>query len=444
MKGGGWRRGKWRNWAGTTVCRPAKLLYPESEEEIIALVRHCHANSIPLKVVGTGHSYNEIFHTDGYLVSLARFNRIEHVDPDTGFVRFQAGLRTVSLNRRIGRWGLALGNLGTNIFDAFVGACSTGYHGSGVGYRIQSDIIEWIELVDGTGEKVRIDRSHDDFHAVAVGLGAFGVVLRVCIRCEPAFNLEITERPCTLAELKDSLEALKAGNEHFKVLWIPHTERYVVWTGNRTRRAEASAWGKWKKFFLYGILVNNFFHELLLGLAVRWRSLVPRINRLMARILHGDTQIAVLGSKWAFMLPHVLKQEAMEYAIPDSDALACLDELQRRIREGGFHVDTCIEIRFVRDDGFWLSPAYGRPSCYIGTKVHFPFRMRPAYRAYFREFEAVMRSYSGRPHWGKDFEVRPGDLQDCYPRWDEYWGLVDRYDPRHIFQNAFLKRLRPS
>ena len=370
-----WRRRKRRwNWARTASCCPREVRFPESEEEIVRLVRHCYENAIPLKVVGAGHSYNDLAScdTDGYLVSLKKFNKLEHVDTEAKVVTFQGGLRTASLNRKIFRRGLALQNLGTNVFDSFAGACSTGYHGSGTDYRIQSDRIEWLEIVNGRGEKVRVERSDPDFPAVGVGLGAFGIVIRMAVRCGAAFNMEVAEWPCAREELDRSLERIKAVNEHCKVLWIPHTETYVLWTGNRTRCTEDPVWVKWKRFVFHGVFINNLVHGLLLSFAVRRRSRVPRINRVMARILHGAGNMTVLGCKWVFMLPHVVRQDAIEYAVPEEHALACLGELDRRIREKGYWVDTCVEVRFVRDDGFWLSPAYRRRSCYIGTKIHFP------------------------------------------------------------------------
>ncbi|OQW92028.1 MAG: hypothetical protein BWK78_02855, partial [Thiotrichaceae bacterium IS1] len=95
-------------------------------------------------------------------------------------------------------------------------------------------------------------------------------------------------------------------------------------------------------------------------------------------------------------------------------------------------------------DSFWLGPSYQRSSCYIGTKIHFPYGRTPEYIDYFKMVESLMLSYKGRPHWGKQFNIPTKYFTSVYPKWDDFWTLVDKYDPKGIFQNAFLKRIRNS
>jgi len=43
--------------------------------------------------------------------------------------------------------------------------------------------------------------------------------------------------------------------------------------------------------------------------------------------------------------------------------------LRNLIEQNGFKVHFPVEIRFVKGDDIWLSPAYGGDKCYIGKAV---------------------------------------------------------------------------
>lgn len=434
----------WSNWARTSVCRPKEIIYPESEEEIVDLVRICYENETPLRIVGAGHSYNDIFcpGETGILISLKKFNALEKVDKKAATATFQAGMRIPRLIRLLKPLGLSLSNLGTNVFDNVAGACAAGYHGSGMAYRIFADHLLSFEIITPSGEKLTITRGDERFDAYAINLGMLGIVVRLTLQCEPFFNLKVVERKMSLEAIEASFEKLLADNDHFKFIWIPHTDIFMVWLGNRSEAEPASGFKKLMTYFVTGVLINNIFHELLLFAASFRRSLVPRINRLMARLLVPENNRSIWESHWGFFLPHLLKQDVVEYAVDIKDTFASFKALMAMIEAKKIFVDTPIEVRFVKKDGYWMSPAYGRDSCYIGTKIHFPFGKRPPYFRYFSEVDRVMLRFGGRPHWGKQFRIKSEDFRANYEKWDNFWNLVDREDPKGILTNGFIRRLR--
>jgi len=50
----------WTNWAGTYSCRPSRIVWPSSEDEIVAIVREARERGEKLKVIGSGHSFTDI------------------------------------------------------------------------------------------------------------------------------------------------------------------------------------------------------------------------------------------------------------------------------------------------------------------------------------------------------------------------------------------------
>ncbi len=435
------------NWARTSLCTPKEIYYPKSEEEIISLVKRCDEEHTPLKVVGAKHSYNDIFCAGdgGINISLKKFKSIVNVNHQKQTVKVQAGIRIPELIKILKANRLSIKNLGTNVFDNIAGACSTGYHGSGITHGIfASDVLEF-DIITPKGEKKTIKNSDKAFDIYAVGLGMLGVITHITLQCEPFYKLEVVEKQMAFEEIEAQFETLLAENDHFKFIWIPHTQDFMVWLANRTDKEESSAFKKWMTYGFIGVIVNNFFHELLLFGASFKRSLVPSINRLISKILlpkKGDVAHAVYESHWAFFLPHVLKQDVVEYAFKIEETFDVFRELIEMIEQTGIYVDTPIEVRFVKKDSYWMSPTQGEDVCFIGTKIHFPLRRQPEYHRYFTEVDTILLKHSGRPHWGKQFRITTEDFKKNYKKWDDFWSFVDKEDPKGLFSNAFSKRLR--
>jgi len=438
---------KLKNWARTALCTSKEIHYPTNQEDIISLVKSCNENSTPLKVVGAKHSYNDIFCAgkDGINISLKEFNAIMEVDEENHTVKMEAGIRIPRLIKLLKPHNLSLKNLGTNVFDSIAGACSTGYHGSGIEYGIfTSDVLEF-EVITPLGEKKVIKNSDDAFNIYAVGLGMLGIITHVTLQCEPFYKLEVIEKKMRFEEIEAQFDSLLAENDHFKFIWIPHTKEFMVWLGNRTDKSESSFFKKWMTYGFTGVMLNNFLHELLLFGASFKRSLVPSINRFMSRLLlpkEGEVVQSVYASHWAFFLPHVLKQDVVEYAFKIEETFEVFRELIDMVEITGIYVDTPIEVRFVKKDDFWLSPTQGEDVCFIGTKIHFPLRRQPEYIRYFTEVDKILLRHSGRPHWGKQFRITTEDFKKNYKKWDDFWEYVDKEDPKGLFSNAFSKRLR--
>ncbi len=436
-----------KNWARTTFCKPKDIIYPQSEEEIIDLVRICNENETKIKVVGKAHSYNDIFCAgeNGVIVSLRKFNQIEHVDTKNHTVTVQAGIDIPTLIKKLKPYNLSPRNLGTNVFDNIAGACSTGYHGSGMEFGIfVSDILS-MEVITPTGEKRLIDREDEAFKAYAVGLGMLGIIIRVTLQCEPAYRLEVIEKRMSLEEIEAQFDRLLAEYRHFKFIWIPHTDHFMVWLANKTQKPESPLWKKIYSYGVIGVVVNNFLHELLLFGASFKRAWVPKINRFMSRMLlpkEGMEARSVYTAHWAFFLPHVLKQDVVEYAFDIRETFAVFREMIEMIETKKIYVDTPIEVRFVRKDDYWMSPTQGEDVCFIGTKIHFPFRRQPEYFRYFSFVDQILLRHRGRPHWGKQFRITVEDFKKNYPNWEKFWAFVDAEDPKGLFQNDFARRLR--
>ena len=156
-------------------------------------------------------------------------------------------------------------------------------------------------------------------------------------------------------------------------------------------------------------------HAGLLYLSSLRPSFVRSINKWLSRYFLKPKGSLVGWGNDIFYLPHLLKQDAVEYAIPMDKTQAFLMDLQQLVNDGKFQVQFPIEVRFVKQDNFWLSPAYQQDMCYVGTKSHLLPGQSRHYDAYFKAVSDLVEQYKGRPHWGKQLYSSTDYLQQVFP-----------------------------
>ena len=141
-------------------------------------------------------------------------------------------------------------------------------------------------------------------------------------------------------------------------------------------------------------------------------------------------------------LAHVpIHRHVDEWAIPVENVEPAMVALKHMVASKGMHVHYPVEVRFVKGDDIWCSPAYGRDTAYIGIIMFKPYGFNVPYRAYFDEFEHIMAQLGGRPHWAKDFRFNGADMANAYPMWKSFQRLVHLLDPHGVFCNEWAQRV---
>ena len=95
---------------GLTLFReqPLAVLLPDSEEQVVAILRLCHAARVPVvaRGAGTGLSGGARPDRHGVVLSLAKFNRILGIDPLTRTAVVQPGVRNLAISEAAAAYGL--------------------------------------------------------------------------------------------------------------------------------------------------------------------------------------------------------------------------------------------------------------------------------------------------------------------------------------------------
>ena len=425
----------WSNWAGDQACEPALIERPTTREELSAAISRAADAGRSVRVAGTGHSFSDIALTDGVMLRLERLNRILDLDRSSGLVRVEAGIGLHELNPALDAEGLAMENLGDIDRQELGGAISTATHGTGARYRNISAQVEALELVlaDGTTLECSTDSDREAWLAARAGLGALGAIYSMTLRCVPAFTIRRVDSPRPLDETLDRIDQLADGCDHFEFYVFPHTDVALCRESERVdgppkprgRTAE----------YLQEVVFENYAVDLLSRIGRRFPSRIPSLSRLVARRLSRSTKVD--RSYRVFASQRRVRFTEMEYAIPRANAADAVRRVLAMIPSEGIEVGFPIEVRFVAPDDAYLSPSHERPTCYIA--VHMYRGME--WERYFREVEAIMDDYGGRPHWGKRHFQSAVKLAPRYPRWAEFRAVRDRLDPERRFRNAYTDRV---
>lgn len=429
--------GVWQNWGRTERVRPQYVEYPSTIEAVRRSVRAAATRGRAIKAVGAGHSFSGIAVAPGTLLELTALTGIVAVDRERGRVRLLAGTRLHRIPALLAPHGLAMENLGDIDRQSIAGAISTGTHGTGARFGGIAAQVVGATLVTADGELLVIDEDHEPelLPAVALGLGALGILVDVTIQCVPAFTLSALERPEPLDDVVDALRARADAVDHFEFYWFPHSDVALTKTNARLPADAATAPLSPVTRFVDDVLLGNVVHQLACSAGRAVPAAVPPINRLSARVW-GDRSFSDASHR-VFATTRGVRFREMEYAVPVEKLAAAFRDVQRVIAENGWRIDFPVEVRVAAADDRWLSTASGRASGYLA--VHRYWRADPT--AYFAAVEEVMLAHDGRPHWGKMHTQDVAALRARYPRFDDFVALRDRLDPDRAFRNPYLTRV---
>ncbi|GAA2425829.1 D-arabinono-1,4-lactone oxidase [Streptomyces glaucus] len=403
------------NWAGNITYTAKEVHRPHSLDALRALV----ADSARVRVLGSGHSFNEIADpgADGALLSLAALPPRIDVDATARTVRVGGGVRYAELARRVHEHGLALPNMASLPHISVAGSVATGTHGSGVGNGSLASAVREVELVTADGSTVVIGRGDPRFGGAVTSLGALGVVTALTLDLEPAFEVEqhlFTELP--LQGLDFETVAASAYSVSLFTDWRAPGFRQV-WLKRRTDQPlPGFPWAAPATEKLHpvpGMPAVNCTEQF--GVPGPWHERLPHF-----RAEFTPSSGAELQSEYLMPRPYAL------------DALHALDAIRATVAPV---LQTC-EVRTVAADEQWLSPAYGRDT----VAVHFTWvEDTAAVLPVVRRVEEALAGFEARPHWGKVFTAPAAELWKRYPRLGDFRALARELDPRGKFANAFVR-----
>ncbi|GGR47434.1 L-gulonolactone oxidase [Nocardioides luteus] len=427
----------WQNWAGTARADPARVVAPASTEAVVAAVKEASRDRLKVRMIGSGHSFTGAAVAPGVQLVPDRLDGVHSVDRESGLVTVDAGIPLHRLNPILAGHELAMEILGDIDRQTLAGAISTGTHGSGAAFGNISTQVRGLELVLADGSVVQCSATErpELFEAARVSFGALGVITKVTLQCVPLYALHAVDAAAPLDEVLDGVDDLVAANDHFEFFWFPHTTTALARRFNRLPGdTELRPMSRLVQT-LDDRIVTNVGFEAMLRVGTRFPRLVPGITRFVTK--------AISARDFTDLAPNVFASERNvrfregEYFVPRDALVPALRELKRWVDTHDEPVSFPFEVRFVRHDDIWLSPAYERDSAVVAFHQYH----RMPHERWFSVCEDVLGAAGGRPHWGKMHRLDASALREVYPRFDDFVALRDRLDPTGIFANPYLDRL---
>ncbi|MGH3153087.1 MAG: FAD-binding protein [Streptosporangiaceae bacterium] len=410
------------NWAGNIAFTAPDFARPATLGELQSVV----ARAARVRVLGTGHSFNDMADSPGTQVSLSALPASLETDSAASVVRVPAGLTYAQLATGLDARGLALRNLASLPHISVGGACATATHGSGPANQNLAAAVTALTLVTADGDLLELARGDDGFEGAVVHLGALGVVVSLTLDVVPSFTVaQRVYENLPLQTLDDHFAALMSAGYSVSLFTDWRAPRLnQVWIKQRLPAPDAPL-----------VTQESWFTA---TPASGPRHPVPGMSP------DACTQQLGVPGPWYARLPHFRPdfppsaghELQSEYLLPAARAVPALHALSQ-IRDDVAAVLQISELRMVAADPLWLS------SCYQQDSVAIHFTWIPDTAAVLPVVTLVERqlaAFAPRPHWGKVFTTPAETLRSAYLRLPAFDGLARRLDPTAKFRNAYTER----
>ncbi|WP_243074402.1 FAD-binding protein [Microbacterium sp. SS28] len=408
-----------RNWAGTYEYAAPRIVTASTVEDVQRIVRE----GGPVHALGTRHSFTDLPDTAGTLIDVSGLVGDIVIDEDARTATVAAGTRYGIVAQALDERGWALHNMGSLPHISVAGATATATHGSGDGNGVLTTAVRGIRYVGADGEVHDVQRGEPDFAALAVGVGAFGIIVALTLDIEPSYRArqDIYAGVSWDAALADLAALTGAGySVSLFTRWDPETIE-AVWVKTRLAADDDA---------VPDTLLDGH------------RATGPD-----SPLGSGDniTEVGGVPGPWMLRLPHFRldsepsfgEEIQTEYFVPREHGAAALDAVRALGDSIRPHL-VVSEIRTAVRDELWLSGAYQQDIVII----HFTWFDRPdEVGELLPVIEAALAPFRARPHWGKVHGFTADEIARVHPRLADARAVFERLDPEGRFSNAHLERL---
>lgn len=421
---------------------PAKLFRPTCEAEIVRAVNWAVARGLRVKAIGALHSLIPLPATEGACLVLDEYDEV--LDVTGHLVTVQSGMRLGQLNEHLADRGLALPTLGTIAQQSVAGAISTGTHGGSLHRASLSGYVQAMRIVRADGSVIEVDRDRDElFDAVAISLGALGIISTVTFRCVPAFSLQTEVRSFAMPDFLHRFDEIHRQHQYADMRYSPICDRVHAALMNPTL-APLSENGGWQPMptnqlaQALGDRVNKLAQRLFQTHRVNWLQKwgFERYDRTVYATPYGrsDFVLTHFDATSTDLLAneerhHLEPVGDMEVAVDCDRAPAALAALRDYFQTTRQFPAMHVHIRTQAAEPFWLSPTCGHPICWI------EFWEYPRTGKFLRTMTDLLAPFNPRGHWGKQLPTAP---EGQYAKWTEFQALRQQWDPQGTFANAYL------
>jgi hypothetical protein len=461
----------WSNWSGQVMAIPKEIFHPESLDEIIQIVKDSKKFNYHIRCIGSSHSYSPLCETNEYMIQLDKLTNVELgpiLDSNkygrlNHTIRIQAGTLINKIDAFLDQNNLVIGS--NVVFDTavFVGVVSTGCHGTGLGYKIISDNIYQIRIVNSDGELITFtdgETESDIFNAVKTNLGLFGITYDILFRVEQNTNVHQvnTFTPYDQIITPTQMKNFLTQNEWFEMYWFPFSDQ--VFTKYSNRVSDSLSWWQLVKInIVYDI--QTFISAVFTTGAIIVFEWVPKLVYIAGLhrffFLFTSNQVQPLRNSVHYQkyIDYTPKSFEVEMAVgfnPDDagysricDAINDATNLFKTFYAETNTIPACLglNIRFTSVTDTLISPANLSNYKYV-MWIEFIAGAKSTNNELFAQkyLRLFMNKYDAYPHWGKYWQIVSTDeIKKGYGDRLAKFNSIKKHlgvDPSGIFVNKIL------
>jgi FAD-linked oxidoreductase len=421
----------WINWAGNQSCLPNWRFAPVSEDQLVDVMKSARG---VVRAVGGSHSFSPVVPTDDTLVATDLLNGMVSHDAAQVQATFLAGTRLNAMGPMLDAVGQALPNMPDMDYPSLGGSIANSVHATGTEFGSMSAYVTAMTLASPAGELIDCSakRNREIFQAARTSVGALGIVSRITLQNQPAFDLTEVNQVENMEDVFDDMETRIRDHRHFECFPIPYSSQCITVATDIAKPGDGNV----------GEDDPNAINTLrALADSTAW---IPGVGdavygTILDAVLKGEAATVRSGPSYR-VFPHVrvVRFREMEYTVPAEAGPECVREILRTIRARNLPLYFPLEYRCVKADDVWLSMFEGRDGCSISVHQFGDLD----YRAPFAEIEPIFWKYAGRPHWGKLHTLDADRLAQLYPRhWQDFQEVRRALDPQGRLLNPHLRKL---
>ncbi|KAJ5957068.1 hypothetical protein N7501_011347 [Penicillium viridicatum] len=406
-----------------------------------------------LKPVGNGHGFGNLTtcvndkdtDRESYILSLTNLKHLDIHEDHT--VTFGGGWDLVDLMPTLEENSLQVANLGSEMVQNYIGASTTGTHGTGKQHQNLATQIVGLRVLDAKGEIHHITKKDtpDLLKTYSIAIGALDIIVEVTIQAEPLAYLKRTtklvEGPDNITELYELVAEF--GEKYEQVNIVGPT---LKWDDSK------------HELVLNPNITLVYWEEKWIAResgTARWIS-APMTMEAIATTPSGICYRGFMGQFEHFFPKENLAEigtDYLTYAQGQSERMKPhIDESVIGPGLKGYYSsdDVTVITRFIKADDNWLSPVnnYNLQPNASGIFATLEYSWVPTYnnfttQYFFQELASEYipkfgETYNIRPHWNKMLFHNETYSATIYPKIHDWVDIQEKNDPNCQFINGFL------
>ena len=448
------------NYDGSITASPQQLVYPQTVEEIQAILRDTVTYPSPVRAMGSYHSLTPCASSDGTIVNMSHMKQVVAIESTNLTFTAQAGLQIIEASKALREHDLQM-MLNVEIGNMTLGSaacCHSKDALDGIEFGQVSSYVTHIKWVTPAGELAEASETEnpDLLRIMRSSYGLFGIIYEVTLRIKPIEALHFTYQPRPVVELTQE----EVDN------FLDTSEGLICWTIGRTaifqqrhRITEAGILASiqatarrvlWNFGGAYiGRLINRFIVDRTLRDAIQNGNL--DLDNLLYSTLNLAGGITLLAPDKTIDYHNTTPDARYAFtfwAFPRSQWLttlrAYLDFADQYFKDTGFRCNMPLGAYHIRRDSSSLLSYTQDDEIFSIDPIH-ASTDDTAWHAFLRAFNDFAFQRNGIPLLNQSPFVTQQQVQAAYgDRWTQFSAAVRAADPTGRMLNPFFASLLSS